>query len=276
MKKMYLLSISKKVLLYILLCFFLIAILIIVSKLKEAYFDNSRSSSLNTGEIKGRVVIIIDDFGNNGAGTKEMLQINRPLTCAVIPFLEYTKSDAREIVLHGHEVIIHMPMEPHKGNPKWLGDKGITVDLDIDTIQNIIKDAIEDVPFAVGMNNHMGSKVTENRVIMETIIMMLKENNMYIVDSKTSENSIVKEVAIENNVPYLERLVFLDNDKSLLSIKKQLKLLGELAIKHETAVAIGHVGPEGGVVTAQAIKEMIPELEAMGIEIVPASMILKN
>ncbi|KAB3535511.1 divergent polysaccharide deacetylase family protein [Alkaliphilus pronyensis] len=276
-KKLYTISISKRIIFYILLCCILVLVLIGFSKLENSFFNkNSRISSNTTTEIKGRVAIIIDDFGNNGVGSKEILEINRPLTCAVIPFLKNTKADARDIFTSGHEVIIHMPMEPHIGDPKWLGEKGITEDLELEVIKAIVEEAIADVPFAVGMNNHMGSKVTENKRIMETIILVLKDNNMYFLDSKTSSKSVVKEVAIENEVPYLERLVFLDNRKDVESIKKQLRLLGDLAIKHKTAVAIGHVGPEGGRATAKAIKEMIPELEAMGVEILPASKLINN
>ena len=226
--------------------------------------------------IKGRVAIIIDDFGNHGDGTKEMLAINRPLTCAVIPFLKHTKSDAEAAYKAGHEVIIHIPMEPHKGNPKWLGEKGITSELTVEQVKNIVREAIEDVPYAVGINNHMGSKVTEDRRIMGAVLEVIKEKKLYIVDSRTSMNSVVRELADQYEIPVLERAIFLDNQKDTKAIKKQIKQLEEIALEKGNAIGIGHVGPEGGTITAEAIKEMVSELEVKGIEIVPVSYLFKT
>ncbi|AKL97013.1 hypothetical protein CACET_c35820 [Clostridium aceticum] len=227
-------------------------------------------------EVQGKVAIIIDDFGNAGDGTKEMVAIQSVLTCAVIPFLPYTNEDAVLAHNRGHEVIIHIPMEPHFGNPKWLGEKGITTNLSTEQVKSIIREAIEKVPYAVGVNNHMGSKATEDRRIITAIVEVLKENDMYIVDSKTSMTSVIREIAEEYEVPVLERAVFLDNEKNIDAIKKQLELLGEIALKDGYAVGIGHVGPEGGVVTAKAIEEMIPVFEKKAIKIVPVSELIKE
>ncbi|AOY75064.1 divergent polysaccharide deacetylase family protein [Clostridium formicaceticum] len=226
-------------------------------------------------EVKAKIAIIIDDFGNAGNGTKEMVDIQATLTCAVIPFLPYTTEDAELAHSKGHEIIIHLPMEPHIGSPKWLGEKGITINLSTEQIKSIMREAIENVSYAVGINNHMGSKATEDKRIMAAIIDVLKENNMYIVDSKTSMNSVIAEIAKEYEVPVLERAVFLDNEKNVEAIKRQLVLLGELALEKGYAIGIGHVGPEGGVITAKAIQEMIPVFEKKGIEIVPISDLIK-
>jgi uncharacterized protein len=282
-KKIRMIIISRKAIYFILL-FTLVAIFFIqlnkikgdISIWKQEKKPTDILSVNQEKKIKARVAIIIDDFGNDGAGTKEMLEINRPLTCAVIPFLENTKLDAEAAHKAGHEVIIHIPMEPHKGNPKWLGEKGITGNLTEEQVKSILKEAIEDVPYAVGVNNHMGSKATEDEQIMKAILEVIKERNMYIIDSKTSMNSIVKKIAEDLEVPVLERAVFLDNQKDIDSLKRQIRQLEQIALEKGYAVAIGHVGPEGGIVTAKAIKEMIPELEAMGIEIVPVSYLFQK
>ncbi|SET54804.1 hypothetical protein SAMN05660297_02722 [Natronincola peptidivorans] len=277
--KSFVIFIPKKIILYFVLTISTIILIAIgFNSTKESSVNPNKTTTVinrllekETVEPIGKVAIIIDDFGNFGNGTKEMIAIDKPLTCAVIPFLPYSKHDAELAHQGGHEVIIHIPMEPHVGNPKWLGEKGITTNLSSESIMLIIKEAIEEVPYAVGANNHMGSKATEDKRIMEAIITILKENNMYIVDSKTSMNSVVKELAEMYEVDVFERAIFLDNEKNIPAIKKQLKHLGEIAIKNGTAIAIGHVGPEGGEITAIAIKEMIPVLEKMGIEIVPVS-----
>lgn len=267
--------------LYIAVIVFLLCItiwtLFYIRNKNDSSTTSSKGQSLkellfNEHKIKGRIAIIIDDFGNNGEGTEEMLKsINRPLTCAVMPFMPNTKEEANLAHEMGHEVIIHIPMEPHRGNPNWLGPKGITTLLSTEHIKDIITEAIEEVPFAVGVNNHMGSKATEDKRVIRAIVEVLKDKNMYIVDSKTSPNSVIREIAEELGVIVYERDVFLDNKKDLLNVKKQIKTLELIAEKNKIAIGIGHVGPEGGNVTAKAIKDMITEIESMGLEIVPVS-----
>ncbi|MDR5659513.1 divergent polysaccharide deacetylase family protein [Serpentinicella sp. ANB-PHB4] len=226
--------------------------------------------------IGPQAAIVIDDFGNNGEGTEKMLtEIKAPLTCAIMPFMPYSKEEAKLAHSLGHEVIIHLPMQPHTGNPKWLGEKGITTDLSTDEIKSILREAIEEVPFAVGLNNHMGSKATEDLRIMTAIIEVLKEHNMYIVDSRTSSKSVVEEVAKAHGVSVRTRDVFIDNNKDYNSIKNQLQQLKDLAMENGKAIGIGHVGPEGGTVTAKGIKDMIHEFENKGVKIVPVSELLE-
>lgn len=239
----------------------------------------SREASVieeTVAETKGIVAIVIDDFGNNGSGTDEMMNIIQPLTFAVIPFLPYSQEEAKRANKAGHEVIVHIPMEPKKGNPKWLGDRGITSNLTSEEVHSIVLEAIEDVQYAVGANNHMGSKITEDKRIMEAVMQVLKANDMYMIDSKTSQTSIVKEVADQYNVPVLERAIFLDNEKNVEAIKRQIEKLAVVALESGSAVAIGHVGPEGGRITAEAIKQMLPYLQEKGIEIMPASKLLNK
>ncbi len=279
MKRIHLIVMHKK---HLRILFYMLLILTTAIAIDYKYnqadkLTTSRNNLIGVDASKsGRVAIVIDDFGFNGGGTEEILALNIPITCAVLPFSEYTKADSERIRQQGHEVIIHLPMEPHHGDPRWLGEKGIKVSLSSEKIEEIIREAIEENPYAVGANNHMGSKATEDRRVMETIMKVLKEKNMYILDSKTTMSSIIEDVAMSYKVPYTERSIFLDNAKDKAYIKKQIKKLGELAVVDGHAVAIGHVGPEGGAVTAEAIKEMIPELEAMGVEFVYLSELVKE
>ncbi|WP_026477615.1 divergent polysaccharide deacetylase family protein [Alkaliphilus transvaalensis] len=274
-KKVHLLVIPKKIMLYLVIGFALILILVLFNRFRgEVPAWNFSNISRSQSQLaSGKAGIIIDDFGNESGGSLEMLNLEIPITCAIMPFQPKTKEHAELAHLNGHEVIIHLPMEPHKGDPNWLGEKGITSGLSTEEIKNIVREAIEDVPYAVGLNNHMGSKATEDPRVMEAIISVLKENNMYIVDSKTSMKSVVKEVADKFGTPSIERTIFLDNEKHKGQIKRQIKELGNLAIKNNQAVAIGHVGPEGGLVTVEAINEMIQELEKMGVQFVKISQL---
>jgi len=129
------------------------------------------------GEPAAKKVIafVIDDFGNNMSGTAEILALPVPLTVAVMPFLPSTKQDAELAHQKGHDVFVHMPMEPVKGKRSWLGPGAITTDLSDEEIRSRVQKAIDDVPHAIGMNNHMGSKVTANERIMRIVMQVVKE-----------------------------------------------------------------------------------------------------
>lgn len=271
--------ISRRIIMYMAIGFLFILFLFFFNQHKGSLLTWG-SSLLKQDEgkvtINAKASIIIDDFGNQNGGALEMLALNIPLTCAVIPFLEESGYYSELAYEAGHEVIVHLPMEPHFGNAKWLGERGITSKLSTEAIKEIVRDAIDSVPHAVGLNNHMGSKATEDRRIVEAIVQVLKEKEMFIIDSKTSMNSVIREVAEMNGVKVLERSVFLDNEKSITQIKKQLRILAKLAKETEMAVAIGHVGPEGGTITAQSIREMQAEIEEMGVTFVKVSDLLMD
>ncbi|PGZ95954.1 hypothetical protein COE51_19095 [Bacillus pseudomycoides] len=207
-----------------------------------------------------KVTIVIDDFGNNMKGTEKMLSLPIPLTVAVMPFLPSTKQDATSAHQKGHEVIIHMPMEPVKGKKEWLGPKAITTDLSDDEIRSRVKQAIEEVPFAIGMNNHMGSKVTADERVMRIILSVCKEHGLFYLDSKTSPNSVVKKVAEEIGVPTVENKLFFDDIYTSAHVIKQANSLLKKLENEPVMVAIGHVGPPGEI-TSSVIRSYIPKIK---------------
>ena len=222
---------------------------------------------------KGYVVIIIDDFGNNGNGTEEMINIGIPITAAVMPGLEYSAINAQRVHEKGFDVILHVPMEPLKGKASWLGPNAITSNLSSEEIDQRIKTSLRELQFAIGMNNHMGSKITQDEKIMRQILNLSKENNLIFVDSVTNENSVVSKISKEVGCESYSRDVFLDNIKSVESIRMQLNKLGDVALKKGYAIGIGHVGVEGGIITARAIKDMENTLKAKGIEFITLSQL---
>jgi uncharacterized protein len=204
------------------------------------------------------LAIVIDDFGNDMKGTEEMLKLPIPLTVAVMPFLPTTVQDAKLAHERGHEVIIHMPMEPKRGKKSWLGPGAITTDLSDKEIRKRIESAIDNVPYAVGMNHHMGSKVTEDKRIMRIILEVCKERNLYYLDSKTARYSVIPKLAKELSVPYLENDLFFDHIYSNRHIHRQASKLVNQLRKHDQIIAIGHVGITGEQVVS-ALKTYIPE-----------------
>ena len=173
------------------------------------------------------LAIVIDDFGNNMQGTEDILNLPIKLTVAIMPFLPSTKTDAELAFKNGHEVIVHLPMEPKKGKKSWLGPQAITTDLSDNEIRRRVEAAIQDVPHAVGMNHHMGSKATEDERVMRIVLDICKKNGLFYLDSKTTGKSVVSKLATEMNVPFLENGLFFDDVYTTEHIKKQAHLLSK-------------------------------------------------
>lgn len=222
------------------------------------------------------VAVVIDDFGYHGEGTEEMLALPIPFTAAVMPFSEHSKEDAAAVEAAGKEAIIHMPMESLTGKPEWVGEKGVFRCMKEEEIRSCVAEAFSVVPKAVGINNHMGSAIMEDRRTLEIVMEEVGKRGGLFLDSMTSPKTVGAVVAGEKSVPFLQRDVFLDSTDSLEIVKENVRKAGEVAKKQGYAIAIGHVGPEGGKITAQALRELSPELEKEGIQFVPLSALVQQ
>ncbi|WNR45814.1 divergent polysaccharide deacetylase family protein [Paenibacillus roseipurpureus] len=220
-----------------------------------------------------KVAIVIDDFGNNMEGTAEMLKLPIPFTVAVMPFLPSTKQDAQLAHDRGLEVILHLPMEPVRGKRSWLGPGAITTDLSNEEIHKRISAAIDDVPFAIGINNHMGSKATADERVMKILIDICKERNLILLDSRTTPKSLIGKIADSRGVPHAENQLFFDDLYTYSHISKQMEKLKRLIHDKDEVIAIGHVGPPGKK-TAQVIKDAIPSIQKEAT-FVPISQMVK-
>lgn len=218
----------------------------------------------------GKIVIIIDDLGNNMKVANELLDMNKDITFSVLPKLKYSKEIADAVFSKNKEVLLHLPMEPenHKNKP---GPGAITDGMSAEEIQKQVKEDMESVPNIVGMNNHMGSKATSSKKVMESVLSAVKDEGLFYVDSVTSSKSKGHDTAQKMNLPTAKRDVFLDGVQNKNYVKSQIKKLKNLAKKNGIAVGIGHPHKE----TVDALREMLPELEKEGIQIVPASEVVK-
>ncbi|WP_241254391.1 divergent polysaccharide deacetylase family protein [Brevibacillus sp. SYP-B805] len=219
-------------------------------------------SAATAVEPTKKVAFVIDDFGNNMSGTEEIMNLPIPLTIAVMPFLPTTKRDAEWAHRKHHDVFVHLPMEPRKGKKSWLGPGAILTDLSDEEIRRRVIAAIEDVPYAIGINNHMGSKATADPRVMRVILQICRERGLYFLDSRTTDRSVAGKIAAELGVPYLENQLFLDDIYSVQHISKQMRLLCKRIAVQDTAIAIGHVGPPGKK-TASVLRTYIPIVNSM-------------
>jgi uncharacterized protein len=177
-----------------------------------------------------------------------------------MPFLPTTKKDAIAAHEKGMDVIVHMPMEPKKGKPEWLGPGAITSNLTDEQVRERVEKAIDDVPYAIGMNNHMGSKITSDKRIMSIVLDVCLERGLFFVDSRTNFRSVVGELAIAKNMPPVGNDIFLDDQNSKAHIRKQLDLAAQRAVEKKSCVVIGHVG-HTGMNTSAVIRESVSRLQ---------------
>ncbi|NLL06267.1 MAG: divergent polysaccharide deacetylase family protein [Clostridiaceae bacterium] len=254
----------------IFICFFILG-LSLQFFINKSLFVSEKAYTVDTSvkeNSTGKLAIVIDDFGSDRNGVKEMMSIKRHLTFAVMPFLSYSQIDAKEAFEKGFEVIVHLPMEPVNGKISWLGPKPIVSTLSDNDVYMITSEAFSDVPYAVGANIHMGSKISADERIISDVLDIIKEKGVYFLDSKTSAKSVVRQIATEKGVTFYERDIFLDGQTTKEHVKEQLRKAGEIALKNGKSIAIGHVGIEGGKITAQAIQEMLPEFDKKNIQLV--------
>ncbi|MFP6806265.1 MAG: divergent polysaccharide deacetylase family protein [Pseudomonadales bacterium] len=228
--------------------------------------DRQRDSLLfQQSEGMAYIAIIIDDLGHNYARGLQAAKLPASLTYAILPYSTHARRLANHIHASGKEVIVHLPME-NLGN-KPIGPGGLTKSLNRRDFGFAILDAVARVPHAKGINNHMGSALTQQRIPMEWLMDEIKALDFFFVDSRTTSLTIASEVARDKHLLCTSRDVFLDNNPSMYEIDKQFRRLITLAKQRGTAVAIGHPHPD----TLAYLELAIPKLAAEGIEIIPAS-----
>ncbi|MFC6651801.1 divergent polysaccharide deacetylase family protein [Paenibacillus rhizoplanae] len=215
-----------------------------------------------------RVAIIVDDFGNGMRGTEEMFKLPVKITVAVMPFLRSSEQDARRAHELGYDVLVHLPMEPRQGKPEWLGPGAVLTSMNDAEVRGRVEAALDNVPYAIGINNHMGSKVTGDERVMGIVLEVCKERGLFFVDSHTNYRSVAGRMARELGMPPVENHIFLDDVHSASHVAKQMKLVQERALSQRYCVTIGHVGIQGKETAAgirSGIAGMKDNVEFVGI-----------
>ena len=201
-----------------------------------------------------QISIIIDDIGFTFSGANSFLELDIPLTYSVIPRLKESLRISEMILKQGHEIMVHQPMEPYN-NEIDPGPCALYVADQPDKIRTILESNISDYPFAVGVNNHMGSRFTSNEDSVSQALQIIKSNNRFFLDSVTSSHSKGYQTALKLHMPTGRRDIFLDHNPDEVIIQKQLKRLMAIARAFGQAVGIGHPYPQ----TAQALKSFIEQ-----------------
>lgn len=230
----------------------------IIPKYKPAYFGEEPV-----------IAVVIDDMGIAKKRTADIISLHAPLTAS---FLTYGADLANQIKAAqeaGMEIMLHAPMEPY--SKVDVAPDVLTTEMSADEVRAGLVKMLAKFQNVKGINNHMGSKFTEDKERMQVVMEVLKEKGLFFLDSKTTAHSVGKELAQKNGVSYATRHVFIDNKNQVDYILNQLQIAERIAKRNGYAVAIGHPKSK----TYEALKQWLPSLKDKKIKIWPMSDIVK-
>lgn len=217
-----------------------------------------------------RVALIIDDIGYDRPLAEKLIALDAPLTFAVLPHSPHQKALARLADARGREILLHLPMEPREYPAVDPGPGALLAAMTPDALLEELERDLRAVPFARGVNNHMGSRLTADADRMNQVFSVLKRRGLFFVDSRTSEESTCRSAARLFQVPFAQRDVFLDHRPEPEFIRRQLAALVRLARSRGEAIGIAHPHPT----TYAVLREEMPRLQDE-LEFVPASRLAR-
>ncbi len=218
-----------------------------------------------------RIAIIIDDLGNDLEQGRRAVDLSAALTCAFLPGAPYSIGLAEAAFGRGKEIMLHLPMDSVDDRP--LGPDGLTVGMTREQFMASLLRDLEAIPHIRGVNNHMGSLLTQLPDDMGWLMGELRRRGLYFIDSRTTRATVAERTARSFGLVTGRRRLFLDNIPTTAAIGRQFDKLLRMARRRGRAIAIGHPYPE----TMAVLERRLPGLEAeTGIELVSVSELLLN
>jgi hypothetical protein len=212
-----------------------------------------------------RIAIIIDDLGNSKSDLEALSRLKGPLTAAILPHAPWSLEAARMARACGHQVILHLPMEPEDYAEHDPGVGALLVDMDQRQFGRQLQSALRAVPYVEGVNNHMGSRLTQARPAMVAVMRAIRASGLFFIDSRTSARTAALAVARELALPSAARDLFLDAEDAG-AVEQRLSSLIAIARERGGAIGIGH--PRA--VTLSVLERELPRLSEREVELVHA------
>jgi len=216
-----------------------------------------------------RIAIIIDDIGFDRKIAEKFLELNVDLTFSLLPYTSFSKRFAQKALEKGLDVMLHLPMEPDEYPIIDPGPGALLTSMTPDDLIRQLEKNLDSIPGIKGVNNHMGSKMTTVSTQLYQIFSVLKQKNLFFIDSRTSPKTLCQPSARLFQIPFAQRDVFIDHVLEPDTIREQFERLVSIAQTHGEAVGIAH--PH--TVTYDVLREMLPELQKK-VELVPASKVV--
>jgi hypothetical protein len=237
-------------------------------------FAGAAAAELSQKVVEPPVVaIIIDDMGNRLQDGHNALNLPGAITYSFLPHTPHAWNMAKQAHARGKQVMLHLPMEAHSG--KKLGAGGVDQYMSEKQLRQALIEGLKAVPHVVGLNNHMGSLLTQRPDSMGWLMQGIREYEgakLFFVDSRTTSLTVAERLARENQIPTVARDVFLDNERNPEYIRAQFQQLIRRARSQGQAIAIAHPYPE----TIATLAEELAKLEATGVRLVSVSQILQT
>ena len=217
-----------------------------------------------------QVAIIIDDIGYDMKPVRELLAINENITFAVLPLLAHSREAAETLHRAHREILLHLPMEPLSYPKEKPGRGALFTDMNDEEILFQLRRNMDSVPYASGVNNHMGSKFMADEEKLTLVFRELKKKNLFFIDSRTTRDSKTEAAAHKARLTVMSRKIFLDNERDTSKIYQILMEAARSSDGNSPLIVIGHPYPE----TIQAVREAGKVCREQGITIVPVSALL--
>jgi hypothetical protein len=216
-----------------------------------------------------KLAIILDDLGSDSAAAEAIFALPYPLTISILPDHEHSTEIAKEALRRGHQVLLHLPMQSVANEKPEVRE--LHPGMPAAEVASLVAQFLDNVPGVVGVNNHQGSQATTNLGLMEELMPVLRERQLFYIDSRTTAATVAYQTAQEFGVPSAFRNVpFLDDVAEVAAVRKQLQLALRGAHEKGEAVAIGHAHPA----TLQALSEVLPRAQRQGVRLVFVSEVV--
>jgi len=217
------------------------------------------------------IALIIDDLGNQSHLGMRAIMLPGPVACAFLPYGPFTNALARQAHGYHKEVMLHLPMQAVDHENKRVEKGTLTLDMTEQQFMEATAHGIAAVPHVTGLNNHKGSLLTRHPGNMAWLMQAInKHGELFFVDSRTTTETVARQLAVEYGVPNSSRNVFLDNDPSPEAVRAQFRKLVAIAKRDGSALGIGH--PLTG--TLDVLAEELKNLQQHGVQLLPVSRLI--
>lgn len=197
------------------------------------------------GEVRPRLTIVIDDLGESEAVARTLLALPYPVTLSVWPrssHAAYIATLARE---YGRQVLVHQPMEPLGPAPGDDTPDLLRAGMNAARLEVVLAENLRLVPYAEGLNNHMGSRFTSDPASVRELCAALRRlrPDILVLDSLTHAASVLYDEARRQGFAVRRRALFLDDESGRHDKAAVLRVLDSglaLARERGAAVVIGH------------------------------------
>ncbi|MDP8038756.1 MULTISPECIES: divergent polysaccharide deacetylase family protein [Pasteurellaceae] len=210
----------------------------------------------------GKLVIVIDDIGYRSQD-QAIYHLPKAVNVSIIPAAPYATVRAKQAFEQQRDILIHLPMQPLSNIPIETG--ALKIGMSKEKIKNLIVNARKKVPYAIGLNNHMGSAATADRTSMSYLMDILAENKLFFLDSVTSGKTVAADIAKSLGIPTLKRNVFLDDSNKLADVQNRFDYAVRYAQKNGLAILIGHPRNNSIKVLQQGLKNLPDDVQLVNI-----------